>query len=312
MRRLVLVCLGVLVLSLIPGTALAATAEPTARDHNLVVFSGDAVVSTDQVVDSVVVFSGSAMIQGTVRNSVVVFSGPATIAISGDVQGDVVVFDGLLTVQNGAHISGDVLADRRVISPGARIDGTTSSTARIGLAAGWAGVAIWIAMVLAIAVSLLLFGFLLLWFAPRAADAVVETGRTAVGPSIGWGAAMVFGLPLLAVLAMVTVVGIPIGLGVLFALGLIYAVGMVAGAWFLGRLIVKNGSRAGAFAIGWLILTGASLIPGLGSLGWIAATGYGLGTLCVAAYRARRGPTRPEAVQRPVPSTPSTPTPVGV
>jgi hypothetical protein len=309
MRRFLMVLIGALVLSLIPGAAWAA-AEPTSDSQSLVVMSGDAAVAPNETVNSVVVFSGSAKIDGTVQDSVVVFSGP--VLISGDVEGSVVVFDGLLTLQNGAHVSGDVLANSRAISPGAQVDGQISSTARIGTAAGWAGVMLWALMALAIAVSLLLFGFLLLWFAPRAADAVIETGRKAVGPSIGWGAAMVFGLPVIAILAMVTVVGFPIGLGVLFSLGLIYAVGMVAGAWFLGRSIVKTGSRAGAFAVGWLIVTGASLIPGLGGLVWIAATGYGLGALSVAAYRARRAPMRPDTVTVPEPSTPEPSTPASV
>ena len=40
-----------------------------------------------------------------------------------------------------------------------------------------------------------MLGLLLLWFAPRAADAVIEAGTKAVGLSIGWGAAVFFGLP---------------------------------------------------------------------------------------------------------------------
>jgi hypothetical protein len=304
MRRVLIVLVGVLVLGLIPGVAWAA-ATPTPRDQSLVVMSGDATVAPGETVDSVVVFSGSADIQGTVRNTVVVFSGPATV--SGDVGGSVVVFDGLLTLQNGAHVSGDVLADRRLVASGAQVDGQISSTARIGVAAGWAGVAIWVAMAIAVAVSLLLLGFLLLWFAPRAADAAIVAGRTGVGPSIGWGAVWVFGVPLLAIVAMVTVVGLPIGLGLLLALGLIYATGMVTGAWFLGRSIMKNASRAGAFTVGWLIVTGASLIPGLGGLVWIAATGYGLGMLCVAAYRARKAPPAAETIHLPEPSRPEPP-----
>ena len=306
MRRILSVFCGALVLSLIPGTAFAA-AEPV-RDSGLVVLSGDAYVAPDETVPSVVVFDGSANVEGTVTGSVVVFSGPTVI--SGDVGGDVVVFDGLLTVQDGAHVSGDVFADTRAIASGAQIDGTTQSTVRFATAAGWAGVALWIGMWIAVAVSMLLLGLLLLWFAPRAADAVIVVGRTAVGPSIGWGAAMVFGLPILGVLAIVTVVGLPIGLGILFALGLIYAIGMVAGSWFLGRMIVKTGSRIGAFALGWAIVTVASLVPGLGGLVWLAATGYGLGTLCVATFRARQGPSQTITVPEAMPSAPSAPSAV--
>jgi len=302
MRRVLVVLLGVFVLALMPAAAYAGTATPARGQTGLVVFSGDASVASDETVDSVVVFSGAATVDGTVTGSVVVFSGPVTI--SGNVRGDVVVFDGLLTVQSGAHIAGDVFADRRAIAPGAQIDGNTASSARLTLAAGWAGVALWVAMWLVFAVSLLLFGLILLWFAPRAADAAIVVGRTAVGPSIGWGAALFFGLPLISILAMVTVVGLPIGLGLLFALGLIYAIGMIAGAWFLGRLIVKTGSRAGAYALGWAILTVGMLIPGIGGLAWVAATWYGLGILCVAAFRARKEPSGSSPAPAPMPTAP--------
>ena len=302
MRRVLVVLLGVFVFALIPAAAYAGTATPANGQNGLVVFSGDASVAPDETVDSVVVFSGAATVDGSVTGSVVVFSGPVTI--SGNVRGDVVVFDGLLTVQSGAHIGGDVFADRRAIAPGAQIDGKTESSAQLTLAAGWAGVALWVAMWLVFAVSLLLFGLILLWFAPRAADAAIVAGRTAVGPAIGWGAALVFGLPLIAVLAMVTVVGLPIGLGLLLALGLIYAIGTIAGSWFVGRLIVKTGSRVGAYALGWGILTVAMLIPGIGGLAWLAATWYGLGILCVAAFRARKEPSASPPAPAPVPTAP--------
>jgi len=298
MRRSLVVLVGTLALLLIPGTAQAAAES---RDGSLVVLTGDAVVAPGETVDSVIVFDGAVRVEGTVRESVVAVQGPVTI--SGDVDGDVVVFDGALVVQDGAHIGGDVFADRRVVAPGARIDGTSSSTARFAAAAGWATVAIGIAVWIAIAVSILLLGMLLLWFAPRAADSVMTAGRSTVGPSIGWGAAAFFGLPVLGVIAIATIVGLPLGIGILLALALIFAIGQVAGAWVLGRLIVKTGSRFGAFALGWAILAAVGLIPGVGGLTWFAATLYGLGAICVAAFRARRAPANTTLVSD-APATP--------
>ncbi len=296
MRRLMMMLVSALGLALIPGVALA-DAGPAPRGNSLVVFTGAAHVAPDEHVQSVVVFDGSANVEGSVRDSVVVFSGP--VVISGDVDGDVVVFDGLLTVRNGAHVGGDIFADRRAIEAGAQIDGTAQSTKKFAFAASWASVAVLAAIWLTVAVSLLILGLLLLWLAPRGADAVFAAGRTAVGASIGWGLAVVFGLPVIAGVAMATVVGLPLGLGVFFALGLLYMVGMVMGAWFLGRSIMKKSSRAGAFTIGWLIVSGISLIPGLGFIVWLAATVYGWGTICVATYRARK-PSTP----LPTPATP--------
>jgi hypothetical protein len=145
----------------------------------------------------------------------------------------------------------------------------------------------------------LILGMLLLWLAPRGADAAIAAGRTAVGASIGWGLGVVLGLPVLAALAMATVVGLPLGLGLFFALGLLYMVGMVAGAWFLGRSIMRTSSRAGAFVIGWLIVSGVSLIPGLGAIVWLAATVYGSGIICVATFRARKPAVSPAVPEMP-------------
>ena len=77
--------------------------------------------------------------------------------------------------------------------------------------------------------------------------------------------------------------------GLLLALVPIYALGYVAGAWLLGRRILKPAaSRFAAFLVGWAILRVVALIPIAGGLAWLVATVFGLGALIVAAWRARR------------------------
>lgn len=321
MRRVLIAVLGAAALSAVPSAAFGAATQP--QDQGAVVLSGDVHVPAGETVESVVVFDGSVLVAGTVRGSVVTFSGSVRIADGGSVGRDVVifdgqlmmhggarvgndvaVFDGLATIEDGARVEGDVYADHRAISPGAEIAGTTTSTARFAWGAEWAGVALWIGLWIAVAVSLLLLGLLFVWLAPRAGDAVARAGRRSIGPSIGWGAAMVFGLPAVAGLAMATVVGLPLGFALLLALGLIYALGTVAGMWFLGRSILRSGSRVGAFAIGWAIVTVVAFIPGLGALALLAVTWFGLGAMVVATYGARTG-TGP-AVELPdsIPSAP--------
>lgn len=299
MRRELAVLLGVLMVLAIPGTALAAAAEP--NGDTLVVLSGKAYVPAGETVDSVVVFDGPVRIDGTVTSTVVAFNGPVTI--KGTVGEDVAVFNGTLFVRDGAVVTGDIYADQRVIAEGATVTGSVSSMSRLGLTSGWASFAVGLAFWLAIAVSTLVLGLLLLWFAPRAADAVVQAGKTAVGPSIGWGFAVLVGLPVLGVIAIATLVGIPFGFGILLALALIFAIGQATGAWFLGRMIVKTGSRVGAFALGWAILSVAMLVPVISGLVLLATMVYGLGTLSVAAFRARRGPGTAAATP-PMPSGP--------
>jgi hypothetical protein len=154
----------------------------------------------------------------------------------------------------------------------------------------------------------------LLLLAPRAADAVTRAGREAVGASIGWGAAMTFGLPMAGFLLLVTLVGIPFGLGLLLGLALVYSVGYVYGAWVLGRLLVRPSRHGGprrltAFLAGWAILRLVGFVPVLGGITWFLAAWYGLGAVTVAVWRARHAPVplppRPEPGFSRVPGEPA-------
>jgi hypothetical protein len=93
---------------------------------------------------------------------------------------------------------------------------------------------------LAVSVSTLVVGLVLLWLVGRGAARILEAGRTSIGTSIGLGLLLFFGLPILAIIALLTVVGIPLGLGLLAALLLIYGLGYSAAAWVLGRSIVRG------------------------------------------------------------------------
>src|SRR5919112_376670 len=141
---------------------------------------------------------------------------------------------------------------------------------------------------LAVSVSTLLIGLVMLWLIGRGATRLEDTGRTAIGPSIGWGLLAFFGLPILAVLALVTIVGIPLGLGVLAALALIYTLGYTATGWLVGRRILRGRTAwVVAFLLGWGILRALALIPIVGGLIWFVAVVVGLGALTVTIWRAR-------------------------
>jgi hypothetical protein len=173
------------------------------------------------------------------------------------------------------------------VASGATIGGTTKrvQTNVNWEGFGWAGRLAWW---LAVSVSTLVVGLVLVWLAGRGAAWILEAGRTSIGPAIGWGLLVFFGLPILAVIALVTLVGIPLGLGLLAALGLIYALGYGATAWIVGRRILGEPTAwVLAFLVGWGILRVLALIPILGGLVWFAAVVFGLGVLVVAIWRAR-------------------------
>ena len=65
-----------------------------------------------------VVFHGSATVDGTVDGSLTAFDAPVTI--SGRVNGDVVVFNGRVELRSGANVTGDVVSQEApVVASGA-------------------------------------------------------------------------------------------------------------------------------------------------------------------------------------------------
>jgi hypothetical protein len=268
------------------GLATPAWAQDAQGVEDFVVLSGRADVPQGQQVGDLVVFHGSSTVNGIVDGSLTAFDAPVTIA--GRVNGDVMVFNGRVELRSGANVTGDVVSQQApVVEPGSTIGGTTR---RVQTNVDWDGFG-WIgqfAWWLAVSVSTLVVGLVLLWLVGRGAARIVEAGRTRVGPAIGWGLLVFFGLPILGILALVTVVGIPLGLGLLAALGLIYALGYSASAWILGRSIVRGRvAWIVAFLAGWGILRVLALVPILGGLLWFAAVAFGLGALIVAVWRAR-------------------------
>ena len=266
--------------------ATPAQAQDAESQEAFVVLSGRADVPSGQEVGDLVVFHGSSTVDGTVDGSLTAFDAPVTI--SGRVNGDVVVFNGRVELRTGANVTGDVVSRQApVVASDATIGGTTR---RLQTNPDWDQFA-WVgrfAFWLAVSISTLVVGLVLLWLVGPGAARILEAGRTRIGPSIGWGLLIFFGLPILGILALITVVGIPLGLGVLAALGLIYALGYSASAWILGRTILRTSTAwVVAFLLGWAILRVLALIPIVGGFIWFAAAVFGLGTLLVAIWRAR-------------------------
>jgi hypothetical protein len=290
--------LGVLVSTpflLVAGPAGAAPAPTQAQDGDddaQVVITGRVLVAEDERVGNVVILNGDAVINGRVDGSVVALNGDVTVR--GTVNDDVHSFNGRVIVVGGARVGGDVTSREGArISPGATVDGDVESVSR-RFALGQVGIVAAIVIWLAIVLSTLVLGVLLLLIAPRAADAFADAGRTAVGASIGLGIAAVVGLPIVGVVLLASVIGLPLGAVVLLALGFLYTLGYVASAYFLGRLILRPPvNRFLAYLVGWGILSVATVIPVLNAITFIAATVYGVGMIVVATFRARKGPREP-------------------
>jgi cytoskeletal protein CcmA (bactofilin family) len=276
-----------------PAVAAPSGTQPRNRDDDSqVVITGRVVVAQQETVGDVAILNGDARINGSVDGSVFALNGDVTVR--GSVKDDVIAVNGRVIVEGGARVGGDVTSRETArISPGATVDGDVKSVSR-RFALGQVGVVAAILLWLAVIVSTLVFGLLLLLIAPRAVDAFADAGRTAVGASIGFGLAAAVGLPLAGLILLATVFGLPLGAIILLALGFVYTLGYVASAYFLGRLILRPPTnRFLAYLVGWGILSVAGIIPVLNVIVLIAATVYGLGMIVVALFRARRGPREP-------------------
>ena len=278
MRRLLV---GLVLLCTIApaGPALAAD-EPTER----VVISGPVDIERGEISKDVVVISGDVMIRGTVRGDVVAIDGDVTVR--GHVSGDVVTIAGTTILGRRARVGGDLtyVDNKPQVTRGARVAGETKKydTDKLTGPLGIAAIGFW----LAVGISALVLGLLLLLLAPRAADAVARTVKRRWAVSIGVGLLAFILLPVLGVLACVSILGLPFGIGLLMALFPLLAIGYVTAAFAIGRLIIK-GARIPAFIVGLLILRALALIPFAGGVLGLLATIFGLGVLLMTLLRSR-------------------------
>jgi Polymer-forming cytoskeletal len=273
--------------TILPIGPARAQPAPTAPAQDQVVLAGTVSVDRGAAVGEVLVFSGRVTVNGVVEGDVVVFEGP--IVVSGQVNGSVIAADGLVTLRESARVGGDVSASGRVVmAEGAEVRGGVREGVRFSLEAPLAGLGELLGPV-AVAVSVLLAGLLLVWIAPRGADAVAETLGSAPLASVAWGIVVVIAAPILAVALCVLVVGLPLGLSLLFSMGLWWIVGLALAAWCLGRALVRPPKgRFLAFLTGWAIVAAVGLVPVLNAAVWILASVIGVGAATVAVSRARQ------------------------
>jgi hypothetical protein len=280
------------------GSASAAT------DH--VVITGGVVVPAGQTAGDVVVLDGTVRIAGRATGDVVSVAGP--VRVTGRVDGDLIAVSDRALLGPTARVGGDLRYgdEAPVVTRGATVGGEISNEDWADAASGWGWVS-WLAWWLAVSVSTLIVGALLVWLAPAALYAADRAVRERLGATVAWGIVIAVGVPLLAVLALVTLVGIPFGVALLLAAVPVLLVAYVASAWIVGRRVLRNRSASpwAALLAGWGILRVVALIPVAGALVGLAATVVGLGALAVALWRTRRTGAPVATPEAPAPGPPA-------
>jgi hypothetical protein len=283
MSRAVLVALCLALL--LPATALGQGPRGGSAE-DWVTVTGPVTVGPNQTVGDLIVIDGDVRVDGRVRGDLVAVNGD--VRLSGTVGGDLITVAKRAVLTPGAQVGGDLsyFGERPVVPPGARVEGDVTRVTQITDPLGFVG---FFALWLAVSVSALVLGLLMLWLAPAALDATMRAVTTRPWATIGWGVLLFFGLPILALLALITLVGAPLGVALGLALWPLYAMGYTTSAWLLGRRLLRPPrGRVLAFFTGLVILRVVSLVPWIGGVIWLVGTVVGLGALAVALWEARR------------------------
>lgn len=292
----------VLALVLLPATALAATAGDT---ENVVSFGHSVTVGPNETATGVVVFGGSANMQGTDLGDLAVFGGSATVdgpvtgnvvvfggspVINNRVGGNLVVFGGTAHLQDGAEIMGDVfsIGGSTERTGNAVVHGSISSG--FGLFGGWHFLSgafdVWRLF------SAIFLGLIFFWLFPlatnRAASAVVgNPAKAALAGFVGYLAIV----PAIILLAL-TLIGIPFIPIFLLAILVARLFGQVALALLAGKWIISRFQSGGAsewilVVLGLLGLGLISLIPVVGVFASLFYSLVGFGGVILTRFGTR-------------------------
>jgi hypothetical protein len=283
MKRIAVIAL-LLFCWVLPASAFAADAKQR------IVIVGDVLVDRGETTKDVVVADGNVLVRGTVDGNLIVADGD--VAIRGHVTGKVVTLAGQAVLGRRAQVDGDVVyADNKpVVASGAQVGGEVKKFNPDDIGAGGVvggAVGLTFAVWLAVTISVLVLGLILLALFPKPADAVARTAKARTGRAALVGLLTFFVIPIAGFIALITVVGIPLGAGLLLAVLPLYALAYTASAFAIGRRVREQGGRIVTFLIGLAILRVLALVPFLGGLVWFLATILGLGALIVAGRAAR-------------------------
>ncbi|MCM0019488.1 MAG: hypothetical protein NBV67_05805 [Tagaea sp.] len=141
----------------------------------------------------------------------------------------------------------------------------------------------------------LLTGLALAVFAPGFTNASAESIRTKTLDVAAWGAALMFGAPLAALLAAFTLVGLPLAATLILLLVLFAALGYLIAAAALGGAALRLAGVEPARAIFWGMMAMAIGLAGLFASGHIPVLGDAIG---FAAYLLGLGAFARETFRR--------------
>jgi hypothetical protein len=283
-------------LIVVPGVAAAEPWNVGRGEHVIIASGTDFTLPAGQSVDTLVVFSGHARVEGQ-AGTIFIVNGTADLV--GARANGIVAIESGVALDSASTVAGDIRTIDSTIT-GATASTVTGSVRDLGMdvALRWFEIgSILFFVYLAFAVSLLVAGVIVAGIAGRQ----LRTTSALIGheplPVIASAAIGFVGILTAAIVAVVTVVGIPLGLGVLVLVlpGLFVAGYIVSGVWVGERILGTTSSRGvrerpyAAAAVGLAVVGVVSIIPPIGGL----ISFIGFGAVVLAMWRAVRRVDRP-------------------
>jgi len=246
--------------------------------------------STATVGGDVVVGGGNVRIAGSVGGFIK--SEASNLEIAGSVVKGADVKAERLTVSPSASIQGDLIytSEKRAdIQSGAKVGGVTTHKLPEDTQKSVFDEVVSTISSKAIAfLMIFVIGLAVVFLAPAKAMSLAGAIRTEPARSAAWGAALLFGLPVAAVIVCFTFIGLPVGLIALALWGMaIYLVQIPVGL-LVGQLVMRRdlstmprSRRLGAMAAGLGILIVLGALPYVGFWVGLAGVLFGMGALMV-------------------------------
>ncbi|MEF8915089.1 bactofilin family protein [Natronomonas sp.] len=273
-------------------------------DGDLRVYGGDVRIAAGAEVTGIVrAYGGDVYVNGTVGGNALAYGGSVTLGetgsvdrsfgavagdatIAGTVGGDANVFAGRLTVAESAVVEGGLTYRGELVDEGGTVDGITQDVGDLALVPPLDPLFAVFGVIMF--VSDLLLGAVLVYVAPKFADAAALTARSEPFQTAGTGLAAAVGTGLAVVLLAVTIVGLPVALALL-AVGLVGAwVAAVYGRYAIGAWALSYtdyDSRYLAVVVGVVALTLLGFLPYVGVLLRAIVFLLGAGVVALGARR---------------------------
>lgn len=290
-------------LLLIPATVLAA--ETTGNDDFMLKVGGTTTVEPREVIDSVIVINGDAIVAGTVTSTLWVIGGTATV--SGHVNGDVMVVNGVLSLTSSATVKNAALVSSELArEPGATVTGElTEQVAFVHF--GWGSAVFSMLFWIFTTAALLVAWLIVATVAGRRLSITGHEVTEQAGASLLTALIVWVGLPIVAVLAAITLIGIPVALAIaVLVMPVLWITGYVVAGVRLGEYLVGEVAKRPTdperpylhVTIGLLTFQLVGLIPFAGGLVVGLAGFAGSGALVYRLFR-HRGQRERIVVQQP-------------